>query len=184
MGKENCPTDVAKAEGFTVGTVDDLYKKEANLLEEIAVFNKQYYFYVANCLNRDGSAKDPGTVPVDEINNPSSQNCSNLKITMASDATNLQNNIVTDPTLITSLPNYYSDYNTDKVNNAYSKLVTDYSDMVKMRADLDQKLRELYDIPGSKSLDYRYNLDSTIYSGILVTIIASAVVFYAFTRLD
>jgi hypothetical protein len=150
---------------------DKVMSYEANLLEALYLFNNEYTYYVSKCTN-----KQDNFVP-DTINNPTADCKSyldNLNIDKQKiiDYTSINNAII--GTGLNSSDNY-------KSNN---KILTDnYSKLINMRTDLDEKLRELYDVPGSKSLDYRYNLDSTVYSGILVTIVATAVIYYTFTRL-
>jgi len=85
-----------------------------------------------------------------------------------------------------SLANQYNNLQTgDQYDASYNFIKTQYPEIVKLRTDLDAKLRDLYDIPGSKysSLDAQYNFDSTMYSGILLTVMASAFLYYTFTKL-
>jgi hypothetical protein len=82
--------------------------------------------------------------------------------------------------------NQYNKFQTTAQYDAsYNFIKSTYPEMVKLRLDLDAKLRDLYDIPGSKysSLDVRYNYDSTMYTGILLTVMASALLYYTFTKL-
>jgi hypothetical protein len=51
------------------------------------------------------------------------------------------------------------------------------------RDKLDEKLRDLYNIPGYSSAESKLEYDSTIYAGVVITIIASSLVYYAFTKI-
>ena len=196
-GKKDCNTNkcpdpclasgtCSKPEGFTgfslngvssaitalnIPETDKVMKYEANLLEALYLFNNEYTYYVSNC-----TGKENGFVP-DTVNNPRAD-CKSYYDNLITDRDKIIDytstaNAITGKKLGTSV-----DY-----KNQNATLMTTYSNLINMRADLDEKLKELYDVPGSKSLDYRYNLDSTIYSGILVTIVATAVIYFTFTRL-
>jgi len=165
--------------------IDYLNFYEANNLEAIYQFNKKYNEYVSECTGK-------GEIPA------TGSACYNKGTALQVDAGNITKwakyesdlfNFIktkkdTDPTTYGRMADEYKSEN-DRTSRElrYSKIMSKYEDVTKKRDDLDSKLRELYDIPGSKSLDYKYNYDATIYSGILITIVASAVVYYDFTRL-
>jgi hypothetical protein len=150
---------------------DKVMSYEANLLEALYLFNNEYTYYVSKCTN-----KQDNFVP-DTINNPTAD-CKSYLDNLNIDKQKIIDYTSNDNAIIGQGLNSSVNY---KSNNII--LSDNYSKLINMRTDLDEKLRELYDVPGSKSLDYRYNLDSTVYSGILVTIVATAVIYYTFTRL-
>lgn len=163
----------------TAQPIDYLNYYEANNLEAIYLFNKEYNEYVSNCVSQN-----TGFVPA--------SNCSSLLTKLQADAGDIYtaatktsaifqtfNELKTsNPSLYSVIPSEYKSQPTQ-----YSNIMKKYDKVTETRDDLDQKLRELYDIPGSKSLDYKYNYDSTMYSGILITIVASAVIYITFTKL-
>ena len=167
------PTKLTNIQSSSAPLTDKTMNYEANLLEALYLFNNEYAFYVSNCNNKAGT-----TIP-DGAQNTNRKNCTELLIDINANKDKIINytNTATNgfnPKPLQSVGNY-------KDNN--NKIASDYSNLTNMRTDLDEKLRELYDVPGSQSLDYRYNLDSTIYSGILVTIAATALIYYTFTKL-
>ena len=144
-------------------TKNDIYNIFANEHnDDIKKFNAAYINYVSQCVVKAGSTNDC--------------NIAFNKLKAAADTYNGGIALVRD----SNLANFAS---TASPDDKYNKIITKYDDLDKKRSELDDKLKELYDIPGSKSLDYKYNYDSTIYSGILVTIIASGIIYYTFTKL-
>lgn len=84
------------------------------------------------------------------------------------------------------IANQYNQFQTAAEYDAsYNFIKSQYPEIVNQRTQLDAKLRDLYDIPGSKlsSLDSRLNYDATMYSGILLTALASMLIYYTFTKL-
>jgi hypothetical protein len=159
--------------------IDYLNYYEANNLEAIYIFNKKYNDYVTQCAG-NGENPAPGTVCDNQVKeleayaatiNESSTNVSAMFQTFKQ--------LKTSNSIPDALKSQAEQYSTDQ----HSTIMDKYGKVTTTRNDLDQKLKELYDIPGSKSLDYKYNYDSTIYSGILITIVASAVIYFSFTKL-
>lgn len=159
-------------------TVNDAFNRFADgSNEELIEFNKNYISYISQCTGNNAKT-------------PQSNSCTELfgKLTVVD-------------TGVSTLKDSITSYNNPKsslleigygnkpsagaltTNDQYNKVIQDYGNVTKQRSDLDAKLRELYDIPGSKSLDFKYNYDSTVYSGILLTIIASGIIYYTFTKL-
>ena len=56
-------------------------------------------------------------------------------------------------------------------------------DILKLRAELDQKLQELYYTNNSLSSEHKVSYDTTMYTGILWTILATSVLYYVFVKL-
>lgn len=157
--------------------VDNLMYYEAELARAINHFNNEYAFYVSNCNGKDGVK----TIPMDTVSNPQSKNCNELLNDIQYDA----NNIVNYTTIKDSEKNLFSGsvQKTSEYDTNYRSLMNTYSNILSLREDLDNKLKELYDLPNSKSIDYTSNYDGTIYSGILVTALATAMIYYTFTKL-
>jgi len=160
---------------------------EANLLKALQEFNNEYYYYVNQCNNKPGI-----TVPIGTNNpvNPATNlpmNCDDMLYQLRTDGTNLNGYIggvanVQDPKELLKWTGIQksSDY-----NEGYKRIINSHNTIIETRDILDSKLKELYDIPGSSiSLDYRYNYDATIYSGILLTVLASGLIYYTFTKLE
>ena len=58
-----------------------------------------------------------------------------------------------------------------------------YGQLQQTRAKEDVELQNLYNIPGSVSNMYAEGLDSTVYTSIIWTILATSIVYYVFTKL-
>ena len=58
-----------------------------------------------------------------------------------------------------------------------------YNDMTQLRSGLDLKLQQLYNIDNSIPNLYQSQLDSTVYSGVLWTILATTLIYYVFIKL-
>ena len=150
---------------------DELNKAADEQNERLYNFNKDYISYISQCTGNNAKT-------------PESFDCTTLYTKLT--AVNTAISGIKDSNPFGSIrTNYGSNLPKGSLtsNNQYNKIIQDYGDVTKQRSDLDVKLRELYDIPGSKSLDFKYNYDSTVYSGILLTIIASGFIYYTFTKL-
>ena len=154
-------------------------------IEKLNIFNKLYYQYVSKC---DGKV------------NQSNQGFCVIKDDNDNREFNIERkdpNCIADcATVKTNLNSWFNDYDKTKIQNHIddlsstskyrddnNKIETQNLENNKLRNDLDKKLRELYNDPGSISLNHSLDYDSTIYSGLLITVIASSLIFYAFTKL-
>ena len=163
---------------------------ETNLWKALQDFNTDYYTYLGNCnpcppeniISSDG-------VTVCNKNCYGSKTCNDAKDLLVKESAHLNSYIT------------YGGYNTASIFRQYGNTVLPaqesinfnsvrgniignvYPSLLNTRADLDKKLRDLYEIDGSLSLDQQNRFDGTIYSGILLTVLASALVYYTFTKL-
>jgi hypothetical protein len=139
----------------------NIMNDERELLNQLADFNKKYERYI-HCndpkVNMDCiSGREPtSTELISKIDN-----ISNIINRMN------RNNI-------SQTTNYQTVHN---------NILNDYDKVVKLRNDLDIKVKLLYDPENSKIVDYKYSYDSTIYSGILISALATSLLYYIFTEL-
>jgi hypothetical protein len=70
-------------------------------------------------------------------------------------------------------------------NIQYNPLINDisYNNLLKLRSELDGKLKELYYTNDSILSEDKYIFDTTIYTGVLWTILASSILYYIFTKI-
>ena len=54
---------------------------------------------------------------------------------------------------------------------------------VKLRADLDLKLGEIFEYNDSKIVKSKLNLDATVYTGVLWSILATSLAYFVFVKL-
>lgn len=184
-------------EPFTDGLNNTLYSN-ADILN---IFNDTYYSYIYKCLGDEKDQKNMLQI-LREINNNSNitydevmqkaksihsskivlndsvnkMDCATLKeLLVKFNDYNIKNNSYTSH--INNLTKY------DVYDSKHKKIIDDYKTLNIERNDLDQKVRDLYNIPGYNSSNSKLEFDSTIYTGIIITVVASSLVYYAFTKL-
>ena len=88
----------------------------------------------------------------------------------------------------TDLKNFTNDPNavSPAVYDASYQYIKDThkEEIVKLRAELDSKLKELYVTDDSNTLDVIKNYDTTMYVGILWTILATTSLYFLFTKVQ
>jgi len=153
---------------------------EANLLQSLNTFNDEYYNYINQCfIDQNTGKRVPGsTVPTNNI--APNLTCDDLKSILKDDA-NIITQYINDNG--SDLIKNIKGYDISGIDSSYNKILTNHKEIIKTRTDLDMKLKELYDIKGSRYEDNFNSLDSTIYLGVLVTVISSVILFYTFKNL-
>ena len=68
------------------------------------------------------------------------------------------------------------------ISHSYIKNTYNY-EILNLRRDLDAKLKELNGNTDTISYEYKNRFDSTIYSGLMVTVLATSMLYYVFTKL-
>lgn len=154
----NMPT----IEGLTdtdMTNINTLMTNEKALLDNLADFNSKYERYI-HC-------NDP-------INNCTNEKDS-LRTILLSKMTAINSNLTIMKT--TSLSQ------TSKYQSIHNSILSDYDKVLKIRNDLDMKVKQLYDPENSKIADFKHSYDSTIYSGIIISALATSMLYYIFTEL-
>ena len=85
-------------------------------------------------------------------------------------------------TSISSITNDKSAYD-PALSDPITSINSSYNDMTQLRSGLDLKLQQLYNIDNSIPNLYQSQLDSTVYSGVLWTILATTLIYYVFIKL-
>lgn len=65
----------------------------------------------------------------------------------------------------------------------YQTLLQTNRENVKLRSELDLKLGEIYEYNSSKIVKSRVNLDTTVYTGVIWSILATSLAYFVFTKL-
>jgi len=65
----------------------------------------------------------------------------------------------------------------------YAALVQLNNQNVKLRNDLDEKLGEIYEYNSSRIVNSKLQLDSTVYAGVLWSILATSLIYIMFTKM-
>jgi hypothetical protein len=73
--------------------------------------------------------------------------------------------------------------NKDKYKDDYISLMTKYNANLVLRNELTEKVNELYSDQGSRLGNSKLYLDSTVYTSVLWTILATTVLFYIFKKM-
>jgi hypothetical protein len=150
----------------TIPTIEGLDNKTANqkLLDDLILFENNYSKYLA-CINKDNKNQCVDT-------NIQQKNLRNLYY-------KIYNEINTNNKAL----NIYLPNKNDKSVN-HDELMKSYrNDVIRIRKELDAKLNDLNDINSSIYSDYNKKYDSTVYGGILWTVLASSLLYYVFTQI-
>jgi hypothetical protein len=152
-----------------------LMESERKLLADLNDFNTKYNRYTL-CNN---TYINPSTNP---------QNCSTAdmnKDTVVAAYNKLKNTSIID--VSNSLVMFKNDPNTISpavYDASYQYIKSTYqNDVVKIRNELDIKMQELYGIEGSIVDEHQKHYDTTMYIGLLWTILATSSLYFVFTKL-
>jgi hypothetical protein len=160
VGRERFQSSIGN-EGFAVYEgLTDIYAQETTLLKDLADFNQKYSDYT-DC---------------------SFSKCATLSQKRAA-MTQAYNTIIqTDiPNVNNAMPS--GGLTPAQYDASFANLVTTHDSVVKLRNELDIKMKELNRDSDSKYADYKNNFDSAIYTNILVTVLATTFIYFTFTKL-
>lgn len=73
--------------------------------------------------------------------------------------------------------------NNDVYDASYSNITSNYNNLLHMRSELDLKMKEIKQTNDSVYSMYKNSLDSTVYAGILWTVLATSLLYYVFIEL-
>jgi len=166
------------------GPLSDAMINEKNLAIQLNDFNQKYERYI-ECNDPNSSVKCNST------NTPSSDSL----ITQMNTINGLINNINTDLSKVSKNSNsivfddFGRSFNYTPVKTFidyqknYYEITNNYDSVVKLRNDLDVKIQRLYNPQNSMISDYNNNLNSTVFSGILISTLATSILYYIFNEL-
>jgi len=150
-----------------------IYNDQISVNQKYADYVSAYTAYI-DCSNVNASnviynmtyTNDPANQrPITICTNPSNKD-------LLTSITQLKTKLATSPS-------DYLDSATDKTDNINAS----YNDLVNHRSNLDLKLQKLYNLQNSSPNIYQTQLDSTVYSGILWTVLATTLIYYVFIKL-
>jgi len=144
--------------------LNNLYSDQQDLIEKLNDFNKNYNAYI-KC-NNFSTNENPNC---DKTNLNKSLN--DLNFTLANFKTDIDNN------------NKNNNITSDEYQTKYQNIINTYDQVLDLRNELDNKVKTLYNPEKSYESDYKKTFDATIYSGILMTALATSVLFYVFNHL-
>jgi hypothetical protein len=156
----------------------DIMETENVMLAKLLQFNEKYIRYI-HCnnsnVNSDCSRTEKSTLE-SELTTLYNDIDKNINGTIARDGVN---GILTQ---INSIPNA-SNISAAAYETKYDDIKERHNDILTMRQDLDIKLKDLYGTEDSIGNMHKQQLDSTIYTEILLTSLATALLYYIFTEL-
>jgi len=152
---QNISSSAAVYEGL-----DNIYSQETKLLSDLTDFNQKYTAYIDCSLS----------------------NCSTFSQKKA-DMEKAYNLVIN-----TDIPNVNSAMPSGGLTPAqydasFASLVATHDNVVKLRNELDVKMKELNHDKNTKYSDFKGNYDSAIYTNILVTVLATTIIYFTFTKL-
>jgi hypothetical protein len=159
-------------EGLNHATISEIGQAEKELIRQLNDFNQKYELYV-EC--NDPTNKNRGNLVCSGNNAPTSAS-------LIAQMNNI-NGIINDMNDKVGAVNLKKNYSYRDYKRNYYNIVNDHSTVRRLRNELDTKVQRLYNPEQSMISDYGYNLDSTIYSGILISALATSVLYYIFTEL-
>jgi hypothetical protein len=138
--------------------ITTLMTKEKELLDRLADFNKKYERYI---------------------------HCNDSNVNSDCELGNYPNSkeLIDKMDTINGIIDKMKGKTISQTTDYHDSIVRDYDNVTKLRNDLDIKLKQLYDPENSKIVDFKYSYDSTIYSGILISALATSLLYYIFTEL-
>jgi len=183
-----------------VSTIEKFDNHDNDILNEKAViqdkFNDLYYTYIYKCKGDEklyNDARDKLVSIADSNDDSAIQKLGSNLYTSKLVINDNDNNF--DCNSLKTYVKMLNEYNSETVlnldasidigtyNNNKDTIRRDYINLNHDRDDLDKKLRDLYNIPGYNSAEAKLDYDSTLYAGVIITIIASSLVYYAFTKI-
>lgn len=151
---------------------------EHTLLEQLNDFNKKYARYVTCNDSTMNPANKLNCSDIDLSYNTIQVAYSKLLV-QTSNGENVYGSILdVSNTNLSKFPTY-AVYD---ISHSYIKNTYNY-EILNLRRDLDAKLKELNGNTDTISYEYKNRFDSTIYSGLMVTVLATSMLYYVFTKL-
>jgi hypothetical protein len=152
-----------------------LMESERRLLADLNDFNTKYNRYTL-CNNHyiNPSNNTLNCSDIDMSKNTVVSAYNKLKTTSVVDVSNSLTLFKNDPNTIS--PAIY-DASYQYIKNVYQ------NDVLKIRNELDIKMQELYGIDGSIVDEHQKHYDTTMYIGLLWTILATSSLYFLFTKI-
>lgn len=147
--------------------------QEAKIISEINKFNALYSQYIQCNIN---------TLTKENV-------CPNSKMTtLENDLKTVADEIKTQSTLANFNPDDLPKINGEFIKKSQydasnNEIKSDYKTVLSLRHELDKKLQDLYNPEKSQVADYKKRFDSNTYTTVLLTTLATSILYYMFTKL-
>lgn len=169
---------------------------EKTLITQLNTFNEKYARYLKcndKWNNSDCAASEICIDPMNPNKNINVMNCVPLNdvMTAASKINESISKLKNAKTNIGTGRIGNGDYNIplgsaltpDQYETNYTSILDNHNKITKLRNELDTKMQILYNQDKSVNADYKKSFDATIYSGILISALATSILFYTFNHL-
>jgi hypothetical protein len=150
---------------------------ESTLLDQIIDFNKKYARYVT-CNDSTMNPLNKLNCSDIDMNYNTVQEAYSKILLQTSNGDNVFGSILDVSNTRLSNNINYAVYDASRVyiKNTYN------NEILNLRNELDTKLRELNTNNNSISAEYKNRFDSTIYSGLMLTVLVTSMLYYIFQR--
>lgn len=169
---------------------------EKTLITQLNTFNEKYARYLKcndKWNNSDCAANEICIDPLNPNKNINVINCTPLR-DIVDTASNINRSVA-------NLKNATINMGTGRINKGdynipdgsaltpeeyemnYNLILDNHNKISKLRNELDTKIQMLYNPEKSINADYKKSFDATIYSGILISALATSILFYTFNQL-
>jgi len=166
-------------------TFMDNYNIELQLITQLNEFNKKYDRYIKCndpfnnagcaqeeiCINKNPTITVDNCKPLSDVYKMAGE--INTTFSTLRGTNNNPYNLGSAPIYLT--PNQYE--------TRYQQIIQNHDSVIKLRNELDNKVKILYNPAKSIDADYKKSLDATVYSGILITALATSILYYSFNHL-
>jgi hypothetical protein len=157
-------------------TLDQLSSSDYNLMQDLNTFNIKYAKYI----------KCNSATNVTANCSPTDIKCcsaADKNINLSTYATIVNNDIADLNTKFNNNNNKKNMVSPSVYDSSLNAIVDTEEKVKKLRAELDLKMKDMYNINNTKNYDSTLQYHSTLYSGILFTVLATTMLYYTFTKL-
>jgi len=189
---------------FTSGqsgqTGKTIFQLEETVVQKLNNFNNKYVEYLRCNPNIDDSSRklnqtriSSGAAPIsinDKLNNPPYRNRAGCPTSNVADENTVRTSYEEVSAAITALDAATTYIKTtsggvsrEVYDMSYNSMLSNHKSILKLRNELDVKMREINRTEDSVYSMYKANYDSTMYTSILWSVLASSLVYYIFVKL-
>jgi hypothetical protein len=169
---------------------------EKTLITQLNTFNEKYARYLKCNDKWNNSDCAASEICIDSLN--PNKNINVINCTPLRDIVDTASNINRS---VANLKNATTNMGTGRINQGdynipagsaltpeeyemnYNLILDNHTKISKLRNELDNKIQMLYNPEKSINADYKKSFDATIYSGILISALATSILFYTFNQL-
>ena len=162
-----------------------IYDLEKNIFDSLNEFNRIYSNYL-RCSNEIGDSERNVVINNALKNTAGSRTCSTDSTTLTKTA------VVTASTQVGDNVDAYTkafetfdknDSSAQESSEKVATLVNKYNEIIQKRNDLDLKINEVNRVNESQYMEFKGQSDSTKYTNILLTVLATSLIYYIFVKL-